>query len=105
MTPRQETPKLANAPAGASLAAPPGSVIPRLPKLRTMRDSDPITGEVWVVDENNHQVACFRIKRPECHLKGATKDIMDASRNMVVAQSLIEHLYTMWDIERCPPND
>ena len=70
-----------------------------IPKLRTMRDSNPITGEVHVVDENNHQVACFRIKRPECHVKGANTDVMDAGRNMVMAQSLIELLYVMWEHE------
>lgn len=69
-----------------------------------MRDSDPITGEIWVVDENNHWVACFRIKRPECHLAGATKDTMDAGRNLMLAKELIEHLYSMWFAELCATN-
>lgn len=72
----------------------------KIPMLRTMRDSDPITGEVWVVDENNHQVACFRVKRPECHMKGATKDNMDAALNLDLAKSLIEYLSDRWNIER-----
>jgi len=81
-----------------------GSVVSRLPKLRTMRDSDPITGEVWVVDENNHCVASFRVMLPECHMAGATTETMHASRNKTLADALIEHLMAMWDIERCPPN-
>ena len=87
-----------------SLAGATGSVVSRLPKLRIMRDSDPITGEVWVVDENNHCVASFRVMLPECHMAGATTENMHASRNKVLADALIEHLMAMWDIERCPPN-
>ena len=73
----------------------------RIPKLTTMRDSNPITGEVWVVDENKHQVASFRVKLPQCHLMGAIDSTMDASRNLLLAEALIEHLYSVWDIERC----
>lgn len=73
-----------------------GLRVSRTPHLRTMRDSDPITGEVWVVDENNHQVACFRVKRPECHLHRATSEVMDASLNFMLANALIDYLVDLW---------
>jgi hypothetical protein len=68
----------------------------KIPKLRTMRDSKPITGQVWVVDENNHMVASFNIKRPECHLARSTSEILDSSLNLAMAQKLIEHLNERW---------
>lgn len=78
------------------LAGATGSAVRRLPSLRILRDANPVTGQVWVVDENNHQVACFRIKKPECHLSGATTEVFDAWRNMMMARALIEHLSFVW---------
>ena len=61
-----------------------------------MRDSNPMTGQVWLVDENNHMVATFKIMRPECHIAGANHENVDASRNLTMADALIEHLEFMW---------
>lgn len=71
-----------------------------LPKLRMLRDTNPITGQVWVVDENNHCVAQFRIKKPECHIANATSDIMDASLNHEMAEALIINLHSLWTLKQ-----
>lgn len=71
-----------------------------LPKLRMLRDANPITGQVWVVDENNHCVAQFRIKKPECHIAKATSDVMDAGLNHEMAEALITRLNTQWTIRQ-----
>lgn len=68
----------------------------RLPKLRIMRDSNPVTGQIWVVDENNHMVASFKIMLPEYHVKGATVENVDIYNNILMAKALIEHLECIW---------
>lgn len=69
----------------------------RIPELRTLRDSNPITGEVWVVDENNHVVASFKIKNRESHLKQFTgEESVNAGLNKEMAESLIQELQNGW---------
>lgn len=73
---------------------------PRIPQLRILRDTQPFPGAVWVVDENNHQVACFRVKLPECHLKGATTETFNAGLNLQLAQEFIHDLQSIWATAR-----
>ena len=74
---------------------------PRIPQLRILRDTVPfMTGTIWVVDENNHRVATFAVKLPECHIKGATTETFNAGLNLDLAQEFIHDLQSIWATAR-----
>lgn len=59
------------------------------PRLRVMRDSDPITGQVWVMDETGRTWASFAIRHPD-------SGEMMASRNLDEARWFIDSLRMGW---------
>ena len=67
-----------------------------LPKLSIQKGD---CGEIFVVDECNHQVAAFRVKSPECHRAPYIgHDNFNGELNLIIAQEFISVVQRCWQI-------
>jgi hypothetical protein len=71
---------------------------PKLELRSSVTRSSP--GEVFIVDENNHIVASFRVRTPDCHFADrAERENYDASINLDAAKWLLEEIQRRWQTD------